>query len=139
MSRLKNVFSFYVVLGLIITGFLATAANAQLYRNEREIRDIVRTLNSKIDDFQTNLSGEVRRSSSSREDRQDLEDQMRIFEFKVRDFEVNFDRQSENADDVSTILEEAKKADDIIKRMSFSERSYRFLDGYSLSIRSACR
>ncbi|CAN5754585.1 hypothetical protein BH20ACI4_BH20ACI4_05600 [soil metagenome] len=126
MNRLKNVFSFYIVFGLMITGFLATTVNAQLYRNEREIREIVRTLNSKIDDFQTNLSGEVRRSSSSREDRQNLEDQMRIFEFKVRDFEVNFDRQSENADDVLKILEEAKKADDIVKRMSFSERSYNF-------------
>ena len=126
MSRLKSVFSFYIVFGLMITGFLATAANAQLYRNEREIRDIVRTLNSKTDDFQTNLSSEVRRSSSSREDRQDLEDQLRIFEFKVRDFEVNFDRQRETADDVSAILDEAKKADDIIKRMSFSERTFNF-------------
>ena len=76
--------------------------------------------------FKLNLSGEVRRSSSSREDRQDLEDQLRIFEFKVRDFEVNFDRQRETADDVSAILDEAKKADDIIKRMSFSERTYNF-------------
>ena len=110
MSRVKSVFSFYVVLGLMITGFLAVAtANAQLYRNEREIRDIVRTLNSKIDDFQTNLSAEVRRSSSSREDRQDLEDQIRIFEFKVRDFEVNFDRQSENADDVTKMSRRSEK------------------------------
>lgn len=126
MSRLKNVFSFYAILGLMITGFLATTANAQLYRNEREIRDILRTLNSKIDDFQTNLSNEVGRSSSSRQDRLDLEDQMRIFEFKLRDFEVNFDRRRENADDVSAFLDEAKKADDIIKRMSFSERTYNF-------------
>ena len=110
----------------MITGFLATTANAQLYRNEREIRDILRTLNSKIDDFQTNLSNEVGRSSSSRQDRLDLEDQMRIFEFKLRDFEVNFDRRRENADDVSAFLDEAKKADDIIKRMSFSERTYNF-------------
>ena len=66
-----------------------------------------------------NLTGEIRRSSSSREDRQDLEDQMRIFEFKVRDFEVNLDRKKENDQDVILILEEAKKADDIVKRMSF--------------------
>lgn len=126
MSRLKNVFSFYIVFGLMITGFLAMTANAQLYRNEREIRDIVRTLDSKIDDFQTNLSDEVKRSSSSREDRQELEDQMRIFEFKVRDFEVNFDRQKENADDVLAILNEAKKSDSIVKRMSFSQNTFSF-------------
>ncbi len=126
MSRLKSVFSFYLVFGLMISGFLATAVNAQTSRNEREIRDIVRTLNSKVDDFKSNLSGEIRRSSSSREDRQDLEDQFRVFEFKIRDFEVNFDRQKENADDVSSILDEAKKADDIIKRMSFSQRSFDF-------------
>ncbi len=123
MSRLKSIFSFYAVFGLMIAGFLASTANAQTYRNEREVRDIVRTLNSKVDDFQMNLTSDIRRSSSSRGDRQDLEDQLRIFEFKVRDFEVNFDRQKENDQDVILILEEAKKADDIIKRMSFSQKS----------------
>lgn len=126
MNRLKNVFSFYVIFGFIIAGFLVTTANAQLYRNEREIRDIVRTLNSKIDDFQMNLSDEYRRGSSNRDDRRELEDQMRIFEFKVRDFEVNFDRRRENADDVIAVLDEAKKADDIVKRMNFSERTDEF-------------
>lgn len=126
MNRLKNVFSFYVVFGFIIAGFLVTTTNAQFYRNEREIRDIVRTLNSKIDDFQINLSGEYRRGSSNRDDRRELEDQMRMFEFKVRDFEVNFERRRENADDVIAVLAEAKKADGIVKRMSFSQRTNDF-------------
>lgn len=123
MNRLKSVFSFYVVFGLLLTGFLTTAANAQLYRNEREIRDIIRTLNSKIDDFRMNVSSELRRSAVSGADRQDLEDQLRLFEFEMRDFEVDFERQGETADDVAAVLKEAKKADDIIKRMSLSQRT----------------
>lgn len=126
MSRLKSVFSFYLVFGLMIAGFLTTAANAQNNRNEREIRDVLRSLNSKLDDFQNNFSNEIRRSSSSREDRQDLEDQMRIFEFKVQDFQVNFDRKRETDQDVLAILDEAKKANDIIDRMSFSQRTFNF-------------
>lgn len=126
MSRLKSVFSFYVVFGLFFAGFLATTADAQTYRNEREVRDVLRSLNSKIDDFQTNFSNEIRRSSSSREDRQDLEDQLRSFEFKVQDFQVNFDRKSETDQDVLAILDEAKKADDIINRMSFSQKTFNF-------------
>ena len=126
MSRLKSVFSFYAVFGLMIAGFLTSAANAQTYRNEREIRNILRSLNSKLDDFQTNFSNEARRSSSSREDRQDLEDQMRNFEFKIRDFEVNFDRKSETDSDVLSILDEAKKADDLVNRMSFSQKTFNF-------------
>jgi len=126
MSRLKNVFSFYLVFGLMIAGFLTTAANAQNNRNEREVRNVLRSLNSKLDDFQTNLSNEVRRSSSSREDRQDLEDQMRMLEFKIQDFQVNFDRKRETDQDVSAIFDEARRANDIINRMSFSQKTFNF-------------
>lgn len=126
MSRLKNVFSFYLVFGLMIAGFLTTAANAQNNRNEREIRSVLRSLNSKLDDFQTNLSNEVRRSSSSREDQQDLEDQMRMLEFKIQDFQVNFDRKRETDQDVSAIFDEARRANDIINRMSFSQKTFNF-------------
>lgn len=126
MSRLKSVFSFYVVFGLLFAGFLTTAANAQTYRNEREVRDVLRSLNSKLDDFQSNFSNEIRRSSTNREDKQDLEDQLRGFEFKVQDFQVNFDRKSETDQDVLAILDEAKKADVIINRMSFSQKTFNF-------------
>lgn len=126
MSRLKSVFSFYVVFGLMIAGFLTTAANAQMNRNEREIRDVLRSLNSKLDDFQSNLSNEIRRTSSNREDRQDLEDQMRMLEFKVQDFQVNFDRKRETEQDVSAIFDEARRANDIINRMSFSQKTFNF-------------
>lgn len=126
MSRLKNVFSFYLVFGLMIAGFLTTAANAQNNRNEREIRNVLRNLNSKLDDFQTNLSNEIRRSSSSREDQQDLEDQMRMLEFKIQDFQVNFDRKRETDQDVSAIFDEARRANDIINRMSFSQKTFNF-------------
>ena len=123
MSRLKNVFSVYLMVILLIAGF-ATATNAQRIRNNRDVRDTVRSLSSQIYDFQNSLSGEFRNNTNNRRDRSNLEDYLRKMDNKVRDFETQFNRQSETGDDVSAILDEAKKADALIARLSFSQRTY---------------
>lgn len=123
MSRLKNVFSVYFTVIMLITGFVVTT-NAQRNRNNRDVRDTVRSLSSKIYDFQNSLSSEFRNNRDSRRDRNDLEDYLRKMDNEVRDFETQFNRSSENSDDVSAILDEAKKADALINRLSFSQRTY---------------
>ena len=123
MSRLKNLFSAYLTLVLLFTGFVVSA-NAQRNRNNRDVRDTVRSLSSKIYDFQNSLSGEFRNANNNRRDRNDLEDYLRNMDKEVRDFEAQFNRQSETGDDVSAILNEAKKADALIERLSFSQRTY---------------
>ena len=68
MSRLKNVFSFYLVFGLMIAGFLTPAANAQNNRNEREVRTfcevLIRNWMISRQIFQTK-SGAVRRAEKT--------------------------------------------------------------------------
>lgn len=123
MSRLKNMFSIYLTFVLLITGFVITA-NAQRNRDNRDVRETVRSLNSQLYDFQNSLTGEFRNNTNNRQDRNDLEDYLRQIVNKVRDFETQFNRRSENSDDVSPILDEAKKADALIGRLSFSQRTY---------------
>ena len=48
MSRYRSVFPVYLLIGLMMFGF-AAQATAQGTRNERNVRDILRSLNSKIE------------------------------------------------------------------------------------------
>ncbi len=57
MSRIRVIFSTYLLVGLSIFGFVAQT-QAQGARNEREVRGILRSLNAKIDDFRYKLSYE---------------------------------------------------------------------------------
>lgn len=122
MNKIKNMFSVYLTVILLITGFVGTT-NAQRNRNNRDVRDTVRSLNSKIYDFQNNLSGEFRNNRNNRQDRNNLEDYLRKMDNELRDFEAQFNRQSETDDDVTAILNEAKKADSIVNRLSFSRKA----------------
>ena len=62
MSRLRSMFTGYFVIGLMILGSVGQS-NAQTRRSEREVRDIVRSLRSKIDDFQYNLTYQLKSNS----------------------------------------------------------------------------
>ena len=50
MNRFRGVFSVYLVIGLMVFGFVANA-DGQDRRNQHEVRNILRDLNSRIDDF----------------------------------------------------------------------------------------
>jgi len=107
MSSLRSVFPVYLVIGLMILGFGATA-DAQVVRNERNVRDILRSLNSKIDDFKYTFENEVSRNSISRDEESEVNANLRDFETSISQFEDKFQRRRENADDVTNVLSAAK-------------------------------
>jgi hypothetical protein len=107
MSRYKSVFPVYLIVGLMMFGF-ANPANAQTIRNERNVRDILRSLNSKIDDFRYTFSSEVSRNSISRADENEVNGNLRDFKASLTRFEDKFQRRRENADDVTNVLAAAK-------------------------------
>jgi len=107
MSRLKSVFPIYLMVGLMMFGFVAQA-NAQGIRNERNVRDILRSLNSKIDDFRYTLDNEMSRNSVSRDDETEINANLRDFQESVNEFDGKFQRRRENADDVTDVLSAAK-------------------------------
>lgn len=113
MRRFRNLFSVYAAIGLMIFG-IAGQADAQR-RNEREMRDIIRSLNSKIDDFQYNLDYQMRSSSADPQVFDDAKAGLGDLQDKVKAFEDNFNQRRENRDDVSDIITAAEDVNSFMK------------------------
>lgn len=106
MKRFTKFFSVYTVLGLMVLG-LAGPADAQ-WRNEREVRDIVRNLNSKVDDFKYNLEYQLKSSSADQQAIRDISNDLGGLQDSISAFETNLDGKSENRDDIAEIVDAAK-------------------------------
>ena len=116
MSRFKHVFSIfsvYAFIALIISGSSAPAA-AQTRRNERDVRDTVRSLRSRIDDFQYNLTYRLENNSADRDEIVEIEKNLRAIHNRINEFETNLDRRRENRDDVARILAAAQTVNDYL-------------------------
>jgi len=117
MKRISKYFAVYMALGLLVLG-LAGDAQAQTRRNQREIRDIVRSLNSKVDDFQYSLNYRLQSTSGDRDDIDAVKRDLKNLQDKVRVFDENLDLRRENAQDVTDIVEAARYIDDFLSRGS---------------------
>ena len=93
---------------------LAGQADAQK-RNERETRDIVRSLNSKIDDFKYNLDYQLKSESMDPQSVNDVSSDLRELKDKIAAFETNLNDKRENRDDVSDIVGAANNIDDFLE------------------------
>ena len=103
--NIRNVFTAIAV----VSTFLITSvgiANAQR-RNDRDIRDALRSLNSKIEDFENDLRYQMQQSSSGNGQASGVADDIRSLRDATLDFEENLDRHRENRDDVNKIIEAA--------------------------------
>ena len=118
MNRLRNSFPVYLVIGLAMFGF-ASETSAQTTRNERNVRDVVRSLNSKIDDFKYTLGNEFSRNSVSRDEETQVNNNLRDFEKSLDQFEVKFQRRRENAEDVTNVLASAKVINNLLNGKRF--------------------
>lgn len=118
MSKVRSLFSVYLTINLMLLGFVAQT-KAQGVRNERSVRDIVRSLNSKIDDFKYTAENEFSRNSISREEENKVNDNLQDFEESLAQFEDKFQRRRENADDVTNVLSAAKTVNDILDGRRF--------------------
>lgn len=110
MSRFRHAFSMisvYAFIALIIFGFGAPT-DAQTRRNERDVRDTVRSLRSRIDDFQYNLTYRLETNSADRDEIVEIDKNLRALTGRINEFETNLDRRRENRDDVARILAAAQ-------------------------------
>lgn len=114
MNRIRRFFSIYLAIGLVVFGAAADTAEAQNRRNEREVRDIVRSLNSKVDDFQYSLNYRLRNTSADRDDANRVSSDLKSLQDKIRTFENNLDRRRENAQDVQDIIGAARNIDQFL-------------------------
>src|SRR6187402_2430559 len=86
----------------------AGLADAQR-RNERQIRDLVRSLNAQIDDFQYGLNSHLLSTSSPGDD--DAAKNIRTLQMKVDDLNENLNNRKDNRDDIHAIIQAAKDVD----------------------------
>lgn len=100
---------------------LAGFAEAQR-RNDRDIRDAVRSLNSRIEDFESNLRYQMQSSSDNDNRVADVADEIRVLRDSVRQFQDNFDRRRENRDDVNKIAAAARGVDQFLKNSPQNRR-----------------
>lgn len=114
MKRLQSVFSVYFTIGLLFLGFAVQTADAQTRRNEREVREIVRSLNAKVDDFQYGLTYRMQNTSADDQEIDNVTNDLKDLQKKIDEFSRNLDGRRENADDVSEILSAAKLVDDFL-------------------------
>lgn len=106
MKRSSSALTVFLLLVTLAFGF-AGAANAQ-NRNEREVRDLVRSLNSKIDDFRYELDYQLRSSSAARQDVDDARSSVENLKDKLDAFEDDLNQRSENRDDIKVIVAAAQ-------------------------------
>ncbi len=122
MNKFRSVFSVYLTFGLVFFG-LVSQTFGQASRNERDVRNTLRSINSKVDDFRYNLDAEFRRSSVSRERENEITTDLRNFEESINKFEDKFQRRRENANDVSDVLNAAKSVNDFLRFNQFGSKA----------------
>ena len=125
MNKFRSVFSVYLAIGLMIFASIGQAVNAQGVRNERNVRDILRSLNSSIDDFRYNLDNEFSRNSTSRAEENEINDDLRDLLSSLNKFNDKFQRRRENASDVREVLMAAKNVNDFLNAKRFSRDATR--------------
>src|SRR5687767_7297846 len=94
MNRIRNIFTLSLV-AITMVGGLTIPADAQR-RSERDIRDAVRSLNSKIDDFEYNIRYQFESGSADNGRVASVAQDIRGLRDTVRRFQDNFDRRREN-------------------------------------------
>lgn len=121
MNKLRKFFSIYALTGFALFS-LAASANAQYTRNAGEVRIIIRQLDSKVDDFKLSLKRELDYTPLGRIEEDSIKTELRNFEESIRYFKDNFQRNRENADDVSSILGSARNINSFLNRFRFGSR-----------------
>ncbi|HMS40186.1 MAG TPA: hypothetical protein PKE69_08175, partial [Pyrinomonadaceae bacterium] len=119
MNKFKNIFSVYLAVGLMMFGFAANL-NAQ-NRNQQDVRVILRSLNSEIDDFRYSFDAEMSRNSVNRNDKNAINKSVNKLEDSISEFDGKFQRGRETSRDVSDILTNAKGINDFVYQQKFGQ------------------
>ncbi|HVF47130.1 MAG TPA: hypothetical protein VNA17_06160 [Pyrinomonadaceae bacterium] len=120
MKRIRYTFTVSLVVMSMVLG-LASLNHAQR-RNDRDIRDAVRSLNSTIDDFEYNLRYQLESGSADNGRVASVAQDIRELRDSVRRFQDNFDRRRDNRDDVNDIAAAARRVDQFVSNTSQNRR-----------------
>ena len=101
----QRIFTF--ALAIAVVAGLASSVDAQR-RNEREIRDHLRSLNSKIDDFETTLRFQLGSASARPQIRNEAAAGIRELKAAVSVYSENLDLRRENRTDIDAMVAAAQ-------------------------------
>ncbi|HQZ83235.1 MAG TPA: hypothetical protein PLR83_08445 [Pyrinomonadaceae bacterium] len=90
-----------------------TTADAQK-RSEREIRDAVRSLSTKVDNFDYDLRYQLNSASVNTTVVSQVGQDISELKDSIRDFRNNFDKKRENRDDIRPIVDAAKHVEQFL-------------------------
>lgn len=111
-NRIRN-FSAAVA---VMFAFFLTASVAHAQRpNSREVRDAVRSLNSKLDDFEYNLRYRMQSTSSPNGQVSGASDDIRALRDATREFEADLYARRESRDNVNRIIDAARLIDGFLR------------------------
>lgn len=105
---------------MVFAGFSATASAQR--RNEKDVRDAIRSAQSKLDDFEIDLHYQLLSTSSANRNVDEAADLIRELHNQIRVFQENFDRKRENRDDVNRMLEGARRIEDYLRTNAQNRR-----------------
>jgi len=100
-----------VAAAVAVSVFLTAGYAQAQHRNEKEVRDALRSLSSKIDDLEYNLRFRLESTSASSGDVSTAMDVIQKFRDATDDFELNLNRHRENAADVNKMMAAARPVD----------------------------
>jgi len=120
MKRFRYLFVVCAVAVLMIAGVTLQAEGQ--HRNEKQVRDLVRSLASKVDDFQYSLSYQLRSNSADSQDIAYVTTGLKNLQDKLSAFESNLDQKRENRDDVQEVITAAKNVDAFLSQNQQSRR-----------------
>ena len=113
MKRIRHKFSLSVVVVSMVLGMVALAEAQK--RDDKDIRDAVRILNSKVEDFETNLRYQMQSSSANASQLSEVSDHIRALRNKIIQFQDAYDRKRENRDDVKAIASATRRVDEFMR------------------------
>lgn len=131
MRNIGKRLSTVLAASFIALGLFGAAHGQQ--RNDRQVRDLVRSLNSQIDNFHYTLENELRNDSGN----QSLEDAangLQDLQDRVNSFEDNLNQRRENRDDMNNIVDAAKSVDSAFASNRQNQRIQRDWDAIKTTI-----
>jgi hypothetical protein len=102
-------------------------------RNDRQTRDLVRSLNSQIDNFHYTLENELRSDSGNRV-LEDAANGLQNLQERVNAFDDNVNQRRENRDDVKDIIDAARDVDSVLTSGRQNQRIQRDWDAIKSTI-----
>ncbi len=121
--QMQRIFKFTAGAALILTFFAAFGITAEAQRrSDREMRDMIRILNSRFQDFSYAYQNRMRSNSADPDDIDRADAGVRGFEQAVRAFEVNFDNRRDSRTDIDNIVSSALVLNGLVADQYQSQR-----------------